>query len=84
MTGPATTLSHISGNRRMAAQRVAMRTIKGCLLLLFKADLSHEKIAYALQLSRGFVSKYIKVALGATLIPPPRSSIHAATACCPQ
>ena len=46
----------------MAAQRVAMRHIKECLRLKFEADLSHEKIARALQLSKGVVSKYIKAA----------------------
>jgi hypothetical protein len=46
----------------MAAQRVAMRNIKECLRLKFEADLSHEKIARALQLSKGVVSKYIKAA----------------------
>ena len=35
----------------MAAQRVAMRNIKECPRLKFEADLSHEKIARALQLS---------------------------------
>lgn len=46
----------------MAVQRVAMRNIKECLRLKFEADLSHEKIARALQLSKGVVSKYIKAA----------------------
>lgn len=46
----------------MAAQRVAMRNIKECLRLKFEADLSHDKIARALQLSKGVVSKYIKAA----------------------
>lgn len=41
----------------MVAQRVAMRNIKECLRLKFEADLSHEKIARALQLSKGVVSK---------------------------
>ena len=35
----------------MAAQRVAMRNIKECLRFKFEADLFHEKIARALQLS---------------------------------
>lgn len=39
-----------------------MRNIKECLRLKFEADLSHEKIARALQLSKGVVSKYIKAA----------------------
>ncbi len=38
------------------------RNIKECLRLKFEADLSHEKIARALQLSKGVVSKYIKAA----------------------
>ena len=46
----------------MAAQRVAMRNIKECLRLKFKAGLSHEKIAQALQLSKGVVSKYVTAA----------------------
>ena len=37
----------------MAAPRVAMRNIKECLRLKFEAGLSHEKIARALQLSKG-------------------------------
>lgn len=39
-----------------------MRNIKECLRLKFEADLSHEKIARALQLSKGIVRKYIKAA----------------------
>lgn len=39
----------------MAAPRVAMRNIKECLRLKFEAGLSHEKIARALQLSKGVV-----------------------------
>ena len=46
----------------MAAPRVAMRNIKECLRLKLEAGLSHEKIARALQLSKGVVSKYIKAA----------------------
>ena len=46
----------------MAAPRVAMRNIKECLRLKFEAGLSHEKIARALQLSKGVVSKYIAAA----------------------
>ncbi|MGH8436700.1 MAG: IS21 family transposase [Pseudomonas sp.] len=46
----------------MAAQRVAMRNIKECLRLKFEAGLSHEKIARALQLSKGVVSKYVSAA----------------------
>ena len=46
----------------MAAQRVAMRNIKECLRLKFEAGLSHEKIARALQLSKGVVSKYVLAA----------------------
>lgn len=36
-----------------------MRNIKECLRLKFEADLSHEKIARALQLSKGVGSKHI-------------------------
>lgn len=46
----------------MAAPRVAMRNIKECLRLKLEAGLSHEKIARALQLSKGVVSKYIAAA----------------------
>ena len=46
----------------MAAQRVAMRNIKECLRLKFEGGLSHEKIARALQLSKGVVSKYVTAA----------------------
>ncbi len=46
----------------MAAPRVAMRNIKECLRLKFEAGLSHEKIARALQLSKGVVSKYVTAA----------------------
>jgi DNA-binding transcriptional regulator LsrR (DeoR family) len=51
----------------MAAQRVAMRNIKECLRLKFEAGLSHEKIARALQLSKGVVSKYVTAARAAGL-----------------
>jgi len=37
----------------MAAPRVAMRNIKECLRLKLEAGLPHEKIARALQLSKG-------------------------------
>ncbi|MCQ4323198.1 IS21 family transposase [Stutzerimonas stutzeri] len=46
----------------MSAQRVAMRNIKECLRLKFEGGLSHEKIARALQLSKGVVSKYVTAA----------------------
>jgi predicted transcriptional regulator len=46
----------------MAAQRVTMRNIKECLRLKFEGGLSHEKIARALQLSKGVVSKYVTAA----------------------
>ena len=46
----------------MSAQRVAMRNIKECLRLKFEGGLSHEKIARALQLSKGDVSKYVTAA----------------------
>lgn len=46
----------------MAAQRVSMRNIKECLRLKFEGGLSHEKIARALQLSKGVVSKYVTAA----------------------
>ena len=46
----------------MPAQRVAMRNIKECLRLKFELGLSHEKIARALQLSKGVVSKYVTAA----------------------
>jgi hypothetical protein len=39
-----------------------MRNIKECLRLKLEAGLSHEKIARALQLSKGVVSKYITAA----------------------
>ena len=39
-----------------------MRNIKECLRLKFEAGLSHEKIARALQLSKGVVSKYVTAA----------------------
>ena len=40
----------------MSAQRVAMRNIKECLRLKFEGCLSHEKIARALQSSKGYVT----------------------------
>jgi len=46
----------------MAAPRVAMRNIKECLRLNHEAGLSHEKIARALQLFKGIVSKYVTAA----------------------
>ena len=39
-----------------------MRNIKECLRLKFEGGLSHEKIARALQLSKGVVSKYVTAA----------------------
>ena len=39
-----------------------MRNIKECLRLKLEAGLSHEKIARALQLSKGVVSKYVTAA----------------------
>jgi len=62
----------------MAAQRVAMRNIKECLRLKFEAGLSHEKIARALQLSKGVVSKYITAAREAGLDWPALAALEEA------
>lgn len=43
----------------MPTQRVPMRNIKEVLRLKFDCDLSHERIARALGLSKGVVSKYV-------------------------
>ena len=43
----------------MSTPRVAMRTIKECLRLKLDCGLSHERIARALGLSKGVVSKYV-------------------------
>ena len=62
----------------MAAQRVAMRNIKECLRLKFEAGLSHEKIARALQLSKGVVSKYVSAARAAGLDWPALAALEEA------
>ncbi|QAU23073.1 IS21 family transposase [Dyella sp. M7H15-1] len=51
----------------MPTPRVAMRKIKECLRLKLECDLSHERIALALGLSKGVVSKYVKRATAAGL-----------------
>ncbi len=51
----------------MPAPRVAMRKIKECLRLKLECDLSHERIALALGLSKGVVSKYVTRAAAAGL-----------------
>ena len=43
----------------MPTPRVAMRKIKECLRLKLDCGLSHERIARALGLSKGVVSKYV-------------------------
>lgn len=67
----------------MAAQRVAMRNIKECLRLKFEAGLSHEKIARALQLSNGVVSKYVTAASEAGLEGPTLDEIALAAVLLP-
>ncbi len=51
----------------MPAKRKAMRKIKEVLRLKFEADLSHERIAAALGLSKGAVTKYVQRAVAAGL-----------------
>jgi len=60
----------------MSAQRVAMRNIKECLRLRFEGGLSHEKIARALQLSKGVVSKYVTAASATGLYSALQASKH--------
>ncbi|MHB1301355.1 MAG: IS21 family transposase [Burkholderiales bacterium] len=45
----------------MSGKRVSMRKIKECLRLKFTCNLSHERIALALGLSKGVVSKYVQM-----------------------
>ena len=51
----------------MPTKRVPMRKIREVLRLKFQAALSHEQIAKALALSKGVVSKYIRLAVAAGL-----------------
>ena len=46
----------------MPGKRVSMRKIKECLRLKLTCNLSHERIALALGLSKGAVTKYIQMA----------------------
>ncbi len=51
----------------MPVKQVAMRKIKECLRMKWSCGLSHEKIAKALGLSKGVVSKYAQLAAAASL-----------------
>ena len=51
----------------MPAKRKAMRKIKEVLRLKFEAGLSHERIAAAVGVSKGAVTKYVQRALAAGL-----------------
>jgi transposase len=51
----------------MPVKQVAMRKIKECLRMKWSCGLSHEKIAKALGLSKGVVSKYAQLAVAAGL-----------------
>ena len=46
----------------MPVKQVSMRKIKECLRLKWSCELSHEKIAKALSLSKGVISKYVQLA----------------------
>ena len=59
----------------MPTPRVAMRKIKECLRLKLDGDLSHERIALALGLSKGVVSKYVARAEAAGLDWPALSAL---------
>ena len=59
----------------MPTPRVAMRKIKECLRLKLDCDLSHERIALALGLSKGVVSKYVARAEAAGLDWPALSAL---------
>jgi len=71
----------------MPTPRVAMRKIKECLRLKLDCDLSHERIALALGLSKGVVSKYVARAEAAGLDWPALSALEetqvAARLCAP-
>jgi transposase len=49
----------------MPVKQVSMRKIKECLRMKFSCEISHEKIAKALGLSKGVVSKYVGLAQAA-------------------
>jgi transposase len=51
----------------MPVKQVTMRKIKECLRMKWSCGLSHEKIAKALGLSKGVVTKYAKLAVAAGL-----------------
>jgi transcriptional regulator with XRE-family HTH domain len=51
----------------MPAKRKAMRKIKEVLRLKFEAGLSHERIAAAVGVSKGAVTKYVQRAVAAGL-----------------
>lgn len=59
----------------MPTPRVAMRTIKECLRLKLTCGLSHERIAQALGLSKGVVSKYLARAVATGLDWPTLSTL---------
>jgi len=63
----------------MEVQRVDIRHTKECLHLKFEAGMSHEKIARALQLSKGVVSKYIKAARDTGIACPALALLYEAT-----
>ena len=71
----------------MPTPRVAMRKIKECLRLKLDCDLSHERIALSLGLSKGVVSKYVARAEAAGLDWPALSALDetqvAARLCAP-
>mgnify|MGYP000299376584 CR=1 FL=1 len=46
----------------MPAERIAMHNIKELLRLKYDCALSHERIARALSISKGVVTKYVKAA----------------------
>ena len=59
----------------MPTPRVAMRKIKECLRLKLDCGLSHERIALALGLSKGAVSKYVARAAASGLDWPTLSTL---------
>ena len=51
----------------MPKQRMALRMIKDLIRLKWEAQLSHERIAVALGVSKGVVTKYVGLASAAGL-----------------
>ena len=57
---------HFAKNH-MPASRINMRKLKDALHLTFEGGLSHQQIATALGISKGLVTKYVGLAVAASL-----------------